>query len=84
MITHDRMEAVKVSYPVGTRALFLLINCAGCEGDLSPPSGARIKNAWNCTPLPIYLYGMLLNRAQGQFTLLLHWGAGSDLNVDSL
>jgi len=44
---------------------FVTCNCKyvnwGHEGDHSPPSGAKVKNAWSCTStFQIHLHGILL------------------------
>jgi hypothetical protein len=45
-------------------ALSLRIKWLECEADLSPPSSAKIKNAWSyiSTP-PVCLHGMVLNES---------------------
>jgi len=42
-------EAHPASYPMGTGG-----KAAGREADHSPPSSAKVKNAWSCTSTPPY------------------------------
>jgi len=39
-------------YPLGTGALSRGVRRPGRDADHSPPSSAKIKNAWNCTSTP--------------------------------
>jgi hypothetical protein len=45
----------------GQGGFFFSITVAGREGDHPPPSGAKVKNACNCTPTPPCLHGTVLN-----------------------
>jgi hypothetical protein len=51
-----------MSYPMGTRVLFLGVKWPGHEADHSPPSSAEVINAWSCTStLPISLHVMVFS-----------------------
>jgi hypothetical protein len=72
------------SYPLGTGALSQGVKWLGNEADHSPPSSAKVKNAWSYTSTPpyifmawclvkyrIHLHGVVLCYAQGQLYLYL-------------
>jgi hypothetical protein len=44
------------------------------QSKLSPPSNAKVKNAWsyNLPPHPLYLYGAMFNKTRGQFFVCLN------------
>jgi hypothetical protein len=44
------------SYPMGTRDSFLRVKRPGREADHSPPFSTEVKNAWNYTPSPQYVF----------------------------
>jgi len=47
---------------MGTRALSQGIKWPGREADRSPPSSAKVKNAWSYTSIPpIRFYGIVLS-----------------------
>jgi hypothetical protein len=55
-------------------ALSLGVKWLGHEADLSPPSNAKIKNAWSCTStLPIHLHGMVLSQSTGTILPYLYY-----------
>jgi len=39
---------------VGRGALYLVVKKSGEEADNSPPSSAKVMNAWYCTSIPVY------------------------------
>jgi hypothetical protein len=52
-------------------ALSLAVKRPGCEADHSPPSTAKVKNAWSYTSTPpIHLHGVVLSKEQGHLYLL--------------
>jgi hypothetical protein len=63
---HHRVQngsgADSASYPMGNDGSFPGVNRPGRESDHSPPSSAKVKNAWSYTStLPIYLHGVVLS-----------------------
>jgi hypothetical protein len=63
---HHRVQngsgAHPTSYPMGIRGSFPGVKRPGREADHSPPSRAKVKNAWSYTStLPIRLHGMMLS-----------------------
>jgi hypothetical protein len=50
------------SYPIGIRGSFPGLKRPGREADHSPPSSAKVKNAWSYTSIPpIRLHGVVLS-----------------------
>jgi len=50
------------SYPAGTGASFPGVKQLESEADHSPPSTAKVKEAWNYTTTPpIHLHGVVLS-----------------------
>jgi hypothetical protein len=50
------------SYPIGTRGFFPGVKRPGREADHSPPSSAKVKNAWSYTSTPpVRLHGMVIS-----------------------
>jgi hypothetical protein len=49
------------SYPMGTGSSFPGIRRPGRKADHSPPSSAKIKNAWCCTTFPPSFQGVVVN-----------------------
>jgi hypothetical protein len=62
------------SYQMGTGGSFPGVNWPGREADLSPPSSAEVKNAWNysSTP-PIRLHVMVLSCKKSTGATLLYF-----------
>jgi hypothetical protein len=56
------MVSFPASYLMGTRDCFPGLKQPGSEADNSPPSSAKVKNAWSCTSTPpICLHGVVLS-----------------------
>jgi hypothetical protein len=56
-----------------TAALSVEVKRPVCEADHSPPSSAKVKNAWSYTSTPpVRLHGVCLVKVQGQFYLSLY------------
>jgi hypothetical protein len=54
--------AQPASYPMGTRGSFPWVKRPEREADHSPPSSAKVKNAWSYTSTHhIRLHGVVLN-----------------------
>jgi hypothetical protein len=43
------------SHPVGARTVSPGVKCPGHEAEYSPPSSAKVKNAWRYTSTPLYV-----------------------------
>jgi hypothetical protein len=56
----DRLWVPPASCLVVTGTLFLGIKRPEREADHSPPSSAKVKNAWSRTSTPIRLHGVVL------------------------
>jgi hypothetical protein len=55
-------RAHPASYPMDTRGSFPGVEWPGHEADHSPPSSAKVKNAWSYTSTPpIRLHGVVLS-----------------------
>jgi hypothetical protein len=56
--TQTNSEAHTASYPMGIGgwALSCREKWLGCENDHSPPSSAKVKNAWSCTSTHPYIF----------------------------
>jgi hypothetical protein len=48
--------ACPASYPTGTTGSSLSVKWPGSEVDDLPPSSTKIKNAWNYTSTPTYIF----------------------------
>jgi hypothetical protein len=48
--------ACPACYPMGNRALSPKVKWFGHEADHSPPSNAEVKNVWNYTSTPQYIF----------------------------
>jgi hypothetical protein len=56
-------------------ALSLEVKQPGREADHSPPSSAKVKNAWSYTPLPQYVFmAWCLVKHRDKFTFYLNVG----------
>jgi hypothetical protein len=65
-------EAHPASYTMGTRAVSLEVKQPGREADHTPPSSAKVKNAWNYTSTSaIRLHAWCSVEAQEQFYLCI-------------
>jgi hypothetical protein len=57
---HHRVQsgsgAHPASYPMGTRALSVVVKRLEREADHSPPSSAEVKHAWSYTSTPQYAF----------------------------
>jgi hypothetical protein len=76
---HHRVQtgsgAHPASYPMGTGRSFSGVKQLGYEADHSPPSSAEVKNVWNDTSIPQYVFmAWCLVKHGDNFTLpLLNW-----------
>jgi hypothetical protein len=58
---------------MGTGGSFSRGKRPGCETDNSPPSSAKVKNAWSYTSTPpIRLHGVVLTSEEGKLYLCLY------------
>jgi hypothetical protein len=64
LITMSRLALGPTQPPIQWMpgALSLGVKQPGCEADHSPPSSAKVKNAWSYTSTPpVHLHGVLLS-----------------------